>query len=183
MVSNEIGQPMNYYKILLCDNYEEINQEISKHISTVVDINSNTSFWNPIPAVNFVKATPLFQQWLRTQQLQIKALAVTIGTHKNCCGPHQDTLPARFKLSWPIQNTQTTFNRFFQPNSNCKTKINELGGTMYLDIDDLVEVDRMRVDQPALIDAQQPHDVWFEPESKFPRLGLQCHLMKEPEQL
>ena len=174
---------MNYYKKLSCYNYEEINQEILSHVMTVLDVDNTPSFWNPIPVVDFVRATPLFQIWLKAQKLQIKALAVTVGTHKDCCGPHQDTPPARFKLSWPIRNSETTFNRFFKSNNDCKTDINELGGITYPNINDLIEVDRMRVDLPALIDAQQPHDVWFEPQSKFPRLGLQCQLMKEPEQL
>ena len=174
---------MNYYKKLQCDNYADINKEILCHVSGVIDVDVVTSFWNPINVVDFVRATPLFQSWLRSQKLQIKALAVTVGTHINCCGPHRDTPPARFKLSWPIQNSETTFNRFFQSTDTSKTEINNLGGVTYLDSNGLKELDRMRVDAPALIDAQQPHDVWFEPESKFPRLGLQCQLMKEPEQL
>lgn len=174
---------MNYYKKLSCNNYNEINEEILKYVLLVLDVDNPTAFWNAVPAVDFVRATPLFQTWLKEQNLQIKALAVTVGTHTNCCGPHQDTPPARFKLSWPIRNSETTFNRFFKSSDNCKTEINHLGGTTYPDLNELKEIDRMRVDSPALIDAQQPHDVWFEPDSKFPRLGLQCQLMKEPKQL
>jgi hypothetical protein len=175
---------MNYYKKLPCNNYDNINQEIHKYVLSVLDISNPTAFWNVVPVIDFVKATPMFQTWLREQNLQIKALAVTIGTNQNCCGPHVDAFPARFKLSWPIQNCDTTFNRFFQiKNPNSQTHVNHLGGTSYLNLDELAEVDRMRVDSPALIDAQQPHDVWFEPNSKFPRLGLQCHLMKEPKYL
>ena len=167
---------MNCYKKLPCANYDEINQEILRHVLLVLDINNPTAFWNPIPVIDFVKTTPLFQAWLREQNLHIRDLAVTIGTHENCCGPHTDTPPARFKLSWPIQHSETTFNRFFQTkNSNGQTQINHLGGKSYLNLDELTEINRMRVDSPALIDAQQPHDVWFEPGSKFPRLCLQCH--------
>ena len=175
---------MNYYKKLPCNDYNKINQEILEYVLLVLDVSNPTAFWNAVPAADFVRSTPLFQTWLKEQNLQIKALAVTIGTNHDCCGPHRDTPPARFKLSWPIQNSATTFNRFFQTkNSNSQTHINHLGGTSYLNLNELIEVDRMRVDSPALIDAQQPHDVWFEPNSKFPRLGLQCHLMKEPEYL
>lgn len=173
---------MNYYKKLVCDNYTEINKEILKYVVTVVDIQKVTSFWNSMPVFNFVQSTPLFQTWLKAQKLQIKAIALTVGTEINCCGPHQDTPPARFKLSWPILNTETTFNRFFALEDS-NTEINSLGGITFLDPNQLKEIDRMRVDSPALIDAQQPHDVWFEPKSKFPRLGLQCQLMKEPEHL
>lgn len=172
---------MNCYKKLTCVDYQEINQEILTYITTVIDIDNVTAFWNPLPVVEFVRATPLFQTWLKAQNLQIKALAVTVGTHKDCCGPHQDTPPAKFKLSWPILNTETTWNCWFQElNNNCTVTINHLGGKQYLDTTQLQEIDRMRVDAPAIINVGIPHDVWFEENSQFPRLGLQCQLLKEP---
>jgi hypothetical protein len=158
--------------------------KILKYIVSTVDINNPQDFWNPISVLEFVKATPLFQNWLKNHNLQIKSVAVTVGHSDSMCGPHLDTPPARFKLSWPVQNTATTFNRFFQHKINpCSIKINHWGGTQYLNIDDLEEIDRMQVDVPAIIDAQIPHDVWCEPGSKFPRLGLQCQLLKEPAEL
>jgi hypothetical protein len=58
--------------------------------------------------------------------------------------------------------------------------IDHFGGKQYLDITQLQEIDRMRVDAPAIINVGIPHDVWFEENSQFPRLGLQCQLLKEP---
>lgn len=175
---------MNYYKKLPCDNYIEINREILNHVLEVIDLEHVNSFWNSISVVDFVKSTPLFQQWLFQQHLQIRALAVTIGLSANCCGAHVDTPPAVFKLSWPIQNSSTTWNRWFQEiDPDCNVVTNHLGGKQYLDATQLEEVARQRVDGPMLIHAGVPHDVWFEEKSKFPRLGLQCHLMKEPVEL
>ena len=172
---------MNCYKKLTCVNYQEINQEILTYVMTVLDVDNVSSFWNPVPVVDFVRATPLFQTWLKAQNLQIKALAVTVGTHKDCCGPHQDTPPAKFKLSWPMRNTETTCNRWFRElNNSCTVTINHFGGKQYLDSTQLQEIDRMRVDAPAIINVGIPHDVWFEENSQFPRLGLQCQLLKEP---
>ena len=172
---------MNCYKKLPCDNYIDINQQILKYVLSVFDVDNSVSFWNPVPVVDFVRSTPLFQIWLKEQNLQIKALAVTIGCHPNCCGVHVDAAPAVYKLSWPIQNTETTWNRWFRElNNNCSVITNHLGGKQYLDIDQLQEIDRMRVDTPAIINAGIPHDVWFEENSPFPRLGLQCQLLKEP---
>jgi hypothetical protein len=172
---------MNYYKKLPCNNYDNINQEILNHVLMTVDVANPTAFWNPVPVVDFVRATPLLQTWLREQNLRIKALAVTIGTRQDCCGVHIDTAPAVYKLSWPIQNTGSTWNRWFRElNNNCSVKINHLGGKQYLDITQLEEIARMQVDAPALINAGIPHDVWFEENSQFPRLGLQCQLLKEP---
>lgn len=175
---------MNYYKELPCDNYEAINDEILKFVLPNFNIEHPDDFWNPISVVDFVRHTPLFQQWLRQQGIKIKTLAVTIGTHPNCCLTHVDTPPAVYKLSWPIQNTKTTWNRWFVPTTeNCDIEINHWGGRRYTNMSQLKEIARKRVDNPMIIHAGIPHDVWFEPDSKFPRLGLQCQLMKEPDQL
>ena len=96
---------MKYHKELSCNNYHEINQEILEFVMSTVDVNNSQHFWNPIPVVSFVKNTPLFQEWCKFNEVQIKAVAVTIGKHANCCGIHTDTPPAVFKLSWPIKNT------------------------------------------------------------------------------
>lgn len=175
---------MNYYKELACNNYKEINQEILDYVMFAVNVDHPDDFWNPVPVINFVQATPLFQQWLKQQSIRIKTLAVTVGTHSDCCSVHIDTPPAVYKLSWPIQHSETTWNRWFQPiTENCDIEVNRWGGCIYKNISQLKEVARKRVDSPMIIHAGIPHDVWFEPNSTFPRLGLQCQLMKEPDQL
>ena len=173
---------MNYYKELSCDNYEEINREILKYVMSTVNIEHPDDFWNPVSAAIFVQATPLFQSWLKQQDLKIKALAITVGIHPNCCSVHTDSPPAVYQLSWPIQHTETTWNRWFRPATNCDIEINHWGGGTYK-TSQLEEVARKRVDVPMLIHAGIPHDVWFEENSKFPRLGLQCQLLKEPKEL
>lgn len=175
---------MKYYRQFECDNLDDINVEILHHIKSRIDIYHPIIFWNPMPTVDFVRDTPKLQSWLRLNGLPIRSVAVTIGTNRDCCSVHVDTLPARYKLSWPVLNSSSTFNRFFEPKDS-KLIIREQnvwGGYDY-DLEQLREVDRMRVDRPALIDSQTPHDVWFEPKSQFPRLVLQCQLLKEPETL
>ena len=175
---------MNYYKELLCDNYKEINQEILQHIISILDVPALRSFWNPIPTINFIRATPLMQTWLKEQDLRIQSLAVTVGVGPKCCTAHVDTPPAVYKLNWPVQNTETTWNRWFRELTNdCDVETNHLGGRQYNNMGQLEEIARKQVTRPMLIYAGIPHDVWFEEESKFPRLGLQCKLMKEPVEL
>jgi hypothetical protein len=172
---------MTLYKKLTCDDLERINQEMYLYIQTL-DLDYE-AFWNPVDAVAFMKNTPLFQHWLLKNNLPIRRLAVTTGTHARCCEPHTDTPPSVYKLSWPVLNTEHTWNRWFKPNPECRFKINALGGTSYLDTDQLEEIDRMRVDSPAIIATGVPHDVWFEPNSVYPRIGLQCQLFSEPDLL
>ena len=172
---------MTLYKKLTCDNFVRINQEIYSYIQTL-DLD-HEAFWNPVDAVAFMKNTPLFQYWLLKNGLPVRRLAVTVGTHDRCCEPHTDTPPSIYKLSWPVLNTEHTWNRWFKPKPECRFEINALGGTSYLDMDQLEEIDRMRVDSPGIIATGVPHDVWFEPGAVYPRIGLQCQLFSEPKLL
>lgn len=173
---------MNLFKKLDCENLEEINQEMHTYIQTL-NLGTNL-FWNPVDVVAFVKHTPLFQYWLIKNGLPVKNIAVTVGTNPNCCGPHTDTPPSIYKLSWPVLNTTHTWNRWFEPIEDpCTVEINPLGGTTYTDPNQLQEISRMQVDSPALIRVDVPHDVWFESPAQYPRIGLQCQLFTEPQSL
>ena len=178
---NSNGGDMILYKKLHCDNLAQINQQMLTYIDTL-DFD-NESFWNPVNALEFMKNTPLFQYWLLKAGLPVKSLAVTRGTHASCCGPHTDTPPSIYKLSWPVLNTEHTWNRWFRAEPACERTVNALGGITYVESSKLEEIDRMRVDSPALIATGVPHDVWFEPTAQYPRIGLQCQLFLEPGSL
>jgi len=158
-----------------------INQEILAYINRQQF--DNNTFWNPVPMVEFMNATPAFTTWWLDNKMPIKSVAITQGTSPNCCGPHVDTPPSIYKLSWPVLNTKRTWNRWFQAPADAPTQVTALGGIGYLDPDNLIEIGRMRVDRPALIYTGIPHDVWCETDAVFPRWGLQCQLFLEPTEL
>jgi hypothetical protein len=180
--SSSSGANMILYKKLTCDNLEHINQEIYSYVQTLnLD---HKLFWNPVDVLAFMKNTPLFQHWLLKNGLPIRRLAVTIGTHADCCVPHADTPPSRYKLSWPVINTERTWNQWFEPIEDpCATEVNPLGGITYTKLNQLQEIGRMQVDSPALIRVDIPHSVWFESTARYPRIGLQCQLFTEPAAL
>jgi hypothetical protein len=169
------------YKKLACNNLVEINQQILSYIHTL-NFESQV-FWNPVPVGDFIKCNPLLTEWLMQNHLPVKSIAVTRGVDANCCGPHTDTPPSRYKLSWPVHNTQHTWNRWFKAESDAPVETNHLGGVCYLDPAALTEIDRMQVDAPAIISTGVPHDVWCESGAQFPRWGLQCQLFNEPTSL
>jgi hypothetical protein len=173
---------MNLYKEIPCENYSEVNAEILRYITSLGFVESTQAFWNPIDSVEFFKNTPLFQKWTMINNIMIKSVAVTVGKRPDCCGPHVDTPPARYKLSWPVLNTEQSFNRWFrEKNSDCQTVTNSYEGKTYLNPDDLEEIGRRTVSCPAIIDAGIPHDVQFlVHDPVWPRIGLQCQLFKEP---
>lgn len=171
---------MQLYKQFVCTDLNEINQEILTYISK---LDLPLSFWNPTDISEFIRANPKFKQWILSNNLAIKSVAITQGLEPNCCGPHTDTPPSTYKLSWPVLNTEKTFNRWYIASCDCPTLVNSFGGVNYLDPTKLIEIDRMRVDAPAIIATGVPHDVWCESDAKFPRLGLQCQLFNEPTAL
>ena len=171
---------MNLYKILDCKNYKEVNQELLDFIIKN-KLENSKYFWNPVDIKELFKCCPLFKQWIIETKIPIRTVAVTVGNDIYCCGPHVDTPPARYKLSWPILNTEQTFNRWYKIKDKTKFKINRLGGKSY-EIDNLEEIGINEVLLPMIIDAGIPHDVYIK-EGKFPRLGLQCQFFNEPDSL
>lgn len=173
-----------YYRILNCDIQQSINEQILTHISSTVDLADPIDFWNPINTVDFVKANTLLVSFLRSHNLILREVAVTIGTHTNCCLAHTDTPPAKIKLNWPVKNTQHTFTRWFKSmTDDPSVTVNRWGGTCYNDYNQLVEVERVELIHPCLIDATVPHDVLIGDQAVLPRIGLQCIFFKEPQQL
>jgi len=175
------GASMILYKKLECNNLSQINDEILQYIHKKKF--DSRKFWNPVDTIEFLKATPKFKIWWSNNQLPIKSVAITQGLSDDCCGPHTDTPPSRYKLSWPVLNTERTWNRWFLSDPDCQTQVNYLGGITYLNYNQLQEIGRMQVDQPAIIATGVPHDVWCEPNAVFPRWGLQCQLFIEPTSL
>jgi hypothetical protein len=176
---------MNLYRELSCNNYQEINKEILDYVIGIDLINTAEVFWNPVNTVEFLKATPLFKDWTVKNKLLIRSIAVTIGRDTNCCGPHIDTPPARFKLSWPVLNAAQSFNRWFRIKvQNPTTTVNNYNGVVFPNIEDLEEITRRTLTGPAIIDAGVPHDVQFlVDQPTFPRIVLQCQLFNEPDLL
>lgn len=172
------------YRTLSCDRYHAINQSIQSWVDGLENLSGTTQFWNPQSAADLLKSCPDFLQWLSEHKIMIKSVAVTYGTSPDCCAPHVDTPPARFKLSWPVKNTKHTWNRWFKPAvENPSIVNNDLGGTIYLDLKELQEIDRRELLSPCLIDAGVIHDVWCDDLARYPRIGLQCQLVKEPPSL
>jgi hypothetical protein len=175
---------MKLFKSLPCVNYTEINNQIREYIESTSIVETTSEFWNALPTMEFVKATPLFRQWMSSQGLTLHSLALTVGRDDRCCSMHTDTPPAKFKLSWPIQNTAHTYNRWFRSLvENPISTTNLLGGISFTESTQFEEIGRMEVIGPCIIHARIPHDVWTDGATQWPRLGLQCMLFNEPEEL
>jgi hypothetical protein len=177
-------EKMTFFKRVPCENYQEINTEILAYLNKHNLIDTATVFWNPISLTELFYATPLFLNWTRQNNLKLHSIALTVARRTDALKIHCDTPPARYKLSWPILNTKNTFNRWYSYKVlTPTTEINQLGGTMYSNPNELEEIERMEVIQPSIIDAGIPHDIMFESPIVFPRVGFQCQLFNEPNSL
>jgi len=169
------------YKNLTCNNYSEINQQILDFVKEQDIINQSLRFWNDVAVTLMFEKCPLFFRWAGSHGLKISAIGITVLKRMDQLPrPHIDTAPARYKLSWPVLNTNNTFNAWFDAKSGAKTEINDLNGKAFVDRNELVEITRRMVDQPGIIDAGVPHDIGFIGDPIFPRVGLQCKLFNEP---
>lgn len=172
------------YRELDCPDYDAINAELLTWIESQPGLCSSDQFWNPVELKSLLSSCPKFAKWCRSLHLRLKTVAVTVGKDAECCAPHTDTPPARFKLSWPVKNTQGTWNCWYQPRiPQPKSVINQLGGATYLDRSELEEIGRREVLRPAIIDAGIIHDVIAESDAKWPRIGLQGQFFTEPQNL
>lgn len=170
-----------YYKELECSNYEQINQQVKDYVWSKEIVETTNQFWNPLPTIEFLKACPEFYKWMNVLELKLHSLALTVGKNSDCCGPHIDTPPAAHKLSWPIENTENTFNRWFIATvNNPSVMINREGGKSFTDISELIVAAKREVKGPCIINASLIHDVFCNKQAKYPRLGLQCMLFEEP---
>ena len=173
-----------FYRELDCPEYDAINAEILAWIESQPGLCSSNQFWNPVELKSLLSSCPGFANWCRSLGLHLSTIAVTVGQDPKCCGPHIDTPPSRFKMSWPVKNTQDTWNCWYQPKiSNPKSAVNQLGGISYLDLGDLEEIQRREVLRPSIIDAGVIHDVVTGPNTQWPRIVLQAQFFTEPRSL
>lgn len=172
-----------YYRELECPDYDTINREILSWIEQKQIIDDSKVFWNPIDTFDFIKYNVSFSRWCLSQQIKIKNIVITVLKDSSfLLRPHIDTLPARYKLSWPVLNAENTYNRWYKLKSeSAEHVINSLGGIAYTDMSQLVEIAKRKLSGPALIDAGTIHDVELSSDQIYPRVGLQCQLYNEPE--
>ena len=172
------------YRELNCPDYDSTNAEILAWIESQPGLCVSEQFWNPVELRSLLLACPRFAGWCRSQDLLLRTVAVTVGRDPNCCGPHTDTPPARFKLSWPVKNTTDTWNCWYRTNTDTPvTKIDRHGGVNYIHASELEEINRREVISPSIIDAGVIHDVVAGPNARWPRIGLQGQLFSEPKSL
>lgn len=174
-----------FYKELDCPDYESINQDILKWIEDRRLIETSDSFWNPIDSLDFMKSIPSFSNWCKSHNLKIqKVVATILKSDTPMPGIHIDTPPARYKLSWPILNTSTTWNHWYKiKDQTADQVITGYQSIEFTNIEQLLEIDSRRLTGPALIDAGIIHDLSVSPDQKYPRIGLQCQLFNEPKNL
>ena len=200
-----------FYRVLDCPDYTEINQDLLEYVHkyTTIITKSETYQYANFPdrfghnIVHFVSANPKLVAWLSTMHLSLRDVYFTLAWRIDClpeypessCPIHLDKPPEYWKLNWPILNMERTAVRFYEPKDtdvDINTLIERRGDPNSKDKDqyllqyaDFYEVERHNFakNQPVLMNGQVAHDIGFYDNPVFPRIGLQGMFFKEPTHL
>lgn len=196
-----------YYRILDCPNYEEINQDIKHYVTTHTTLLSKDLKYRYAnfpdrfgkSTKHFVTENPKFIDWVKSKNLILRDVYFTLawkttspGYPESSCAIHLDKPPVCWKLNWPIMNMERTSVRFYElkdPSVDINTLVERRGNPNSKDDDkyllqykDFVEVERhdFANNQPVIMNGQVAHDVGFYSDPVFPRIGLQAMFFNEP---
>ena len=119
-----------YYRVLDCTDYAEINQDLIDYVqkyTTIITESDDYQYAN-FPdkfgrnIMHFVNANPKLIAWLTTLNLTLRDAYFTLAWSVDCpgypessCPIHLDKPPVYWKLNWPILNMERTSVRFYEP--------------------------------------------------------------------
>jgi len=168
---------MKNYHYLDIVNHKEISEKIYNFLINNYDL-EKFGFWTDIEYPALFEAIPEFKEVLDRFDLDVYKVSIikTIGT----CPVHVD-YPTEFssisepRMLWPIKNCEGSITNFFHIDSNwIRTQYLE-NGTPYLGVDHihpLTPIDSFELNQPAIIDPGQAHNVVCNPTFEDYRFSL-----------
>ena len=197
---------MKPYKILSCPDYKFINTEILNYLKQETNLLTEGAklYANFIDIKKFISLCPAMNKWTKNLNMRIrdayfsfcKDRGKNFGEHGDSpCNIHLDKPPVHWKINWPVLNMEGSCVRFFQlidPKKNILDLVERMGDpnskdndVYLLDYNDFKETHRhdFRKNQPIIMDGLVPHDVGLYDDAKFPRIGIQMMLVKEPVHL
>jgi len=199
-----------YYQILDCPNYKEINQDLLDYVyryTTIVAKSDTYQYANFTDRfghniMHFIAANPKLVAWVTTMNLVLRDVYFTLawqvdspGYPESSCPIHLDKPPVYWKLNWPIMNMERTCVRFYEPKDpeiDINTLVTRRGDANSKDRDEYllqykdfneVQKHNFAKNQPILMNGQVAHDIGFYDNPVFPRIGLQGMFFKEPTHL
>ena len=197
---------MKPYKILPCENYDAINAEILKFLKQHTELLTTVPrlYANFIDLKKFTFFCPLIVDWAKNLNMRIRDAYFSFCQDRgknfgeygdSPCHIHLDKPPVHWKINWPVLNMEGSCVRFFQLKDRKKNILdlverkgdpNSKDNDVYsLDYNYFQETYRhdFRKNQPIIMDGLVPHDVGLYDDAKFPRIGIQMMLVKEPVHL
>jgi hypothetical protein len=194
---------MKPYKILPCTNYNSINKEMLSYLKNHTELLTKGSrfYANFVDVKKFVLLCPLTVKWAKSLKMIIRDAYFSYCKNRGSnfseygdspCSIHLDKPPVHWKINWPVLNMEGSCVRFFVLKDNKKNILNLVQrrgdpNSKHHDIYDLNYKDfkescrhNFRNNEPIIMDGLVPHDVGLYEDVKFPRIGMQIMLVKEP---
>ncbi len=194
---------MKPYKILYCLNYSSINKEITYYLENHTELLTKRPklYANFIDLKKFITLCPLLAQWAKGLGMTIRDAYFSYCRNRgqnfdehgdSPCHIHLDKPPVHWKINWPVLNMEGSCVRFFElkdkknnvldlveRKGDPHSKDHDLWGLDYKHFKETCRHD-FRNNEPILMDGLVPHDVGLYDDAKFPRIGIQAMLVKEP---
>jgi hypothetical protein len=194
---------MKPYKILFCPNYVSINVEILNYLEHQTELLTNGAklYANFIDVKKFTSLCPSMVKWAKSLNMTIRDAYFSFCTDRgrnfrehgdSPCQIHLDKPPVHWKINWPVLNMEGSCVRFFKLKDDRKNILDLVerkgdanskdNDAWLLDYKDFEESYRhnFRKNEPIIMDGLVPHDVGLYDDAKFPRIGIQMMLVKEP---
>jgi len=174
---------------LPCRELLQIQSEVKRwiHISRP-DLLTSNHLWNKCNTVEILGASPSLVAWCSGYGLRIKELAVTVIKEPGDVGLHIDELPVTAKINVPIQNTENSYNRWYNIPKNIMDNhqpiVNMFGAKYYyfknIDYSKLQIIDEVELTGPIVFNSQIAHNIVIGENCKMPRVVLACTFFNEP---
>lgn len=157
---------MKCYHILECPKQQSIADNLYKFLQERNQFQRNDiKFWNFLSKkdlYDLTKHSPDLMDWFACLNLKVREGSFTIWNEQIQTSPHVDAPPVVAKINFPILNTQSTYNVWFD----------EQGG----------EIDRVECVSPIVLRSDILHTVEVSPQALFPRIQMSFCFYQEPIQ-
>ena len=167
---------MKNYCYLSIDNHQSISDKVYNHLINNYNVNE-FGFWTDIDHTMLCEDVPELQTALGNIGLSINVASI-IKT-SGVCPIHvdypSDSDVAQPRILWPVKNCEGSRTNFFHIERSWLKEKKLSNGIPYYHIDNkepLVEIDSFELNQPAIINPDQAHNVSCNPVLKGDRISL-----------
>lgn len=163
---------MKCYQYIEYEHHEIISKKLYEYIVNKTNILNLRETWTTANLLEILNHVPEFDDFfIKYNIIPLKAAIIRVSPDTVDQWPHVDDTKS-LRLLWPVINCQGSFTKFFKSDSSkIVTKLTGSGVNYHSFISDsYIEIDRVEVIKPIVINPAIPHQVFLNPNIKEPRI-------------